>query len=400
VLRPRAESGQALVLTAIVMLVLLGFLGLVIDVGRAYQAQRILQSQADAAALAGAQELPDPSTAIAVAEQYGGESGAVNENGSIGDVQTTATTKCLTSAPGCTPSNAVVVTQATQVDTYFASLFGLDSFDVDVKATACSPCGTKPLDIMLVLDRTGSMCQFTNGQYDPACTDLENAREGMKTFLGFFDPTIDWVGLAVLPPATSLSNKCVPGNYNSASSKYLIVPLSDDYKLGGSLNPASDLVATIECQQGAGSTAYAHALEAAQQELVASGRPEADDIIVFLSDGAANTGPNFLPATSPYRTKPCGQGVASAGTAKGQGTLIFSIGYDVNEVAGSNVCRNGVTGALELPPISAEQALQQIATDSTTYYNKPNPGQLNTIFTSIAADISAGRARLVDDNKL
>jgi Flp pilus assembly protein TadG len=382
--------------------VLLGFVGLVIDVGRAYQAQRILQSQADAAALAGAQELPDPSAAIAVAEQYGGESGAVNESGAVDNVQTTATTKCLTSAPGCTPSNAVVVTQAAQVDTYFASLFGLDSFDVDVKATACSPCGSKPLDIMLVLDRTGSMCQFTNGNNDPACTDLENAREGMKTFLGFFDSNIDWVGLAVLPPAPSVSQRCntpASGNYNSPSSQYLIVPLSNDYKTGGALNPSSDLVATIECQKGGGSTAYAHALEAAQQELVASGRPEADDIIVFLSDGAANTGPNFLPSTSPYRTKPCGQGVASAGTAKGQGTLIFSIGYDVNEVAGSNVCRNGVTNGLEVPPITAEQALQQIATDSTTYYNKPNPGQLNTIFTSIAADISAGRARLVDDNK-
>jgi Flp pilus assembly protein TadG len=384
------------------MLVLLGFVGLVIDVGRAYQAQRILQSQADAAALAGAQELPDPSTAVSVAEQYGGKPGAINENGNVENVTTNATTKCLSSAPGCTPANAVVVTQSAQVDTYFASLFGLDSFDVHVKATACSPCGSKPLDIMLVLDRTGSMCQFTNGSNDPACTDLENAREGMKTFLGFFDPSIDWVGLAVLPPAPSVGQRCATpasGNYNSTSSKYLIVPLSKDYKTGGALNPSSDLVATIECQRAGGSTAYAHALEAAQQELQTNGRPDADNIIVFLSDGAANTGPTFLPSSSPYRTKPCGQGVASAAGAKSQGTLIFSIGYDVNEVAGSNVCQNGVTGALELPAITAMQALQQIATDSTTYYNKPNPGQLNTIFTSIAADISAGRARLVDDNK-
>ncbi len=30
---------------------------------------------------------------------------------------------------------------------------------VGAKATACQPCGAKPLDIMIVLDRTGSMSE-------------------------------------------------------------------------------------------------------------------------------------------------------------------------------------------------------------------------------------------------
>ena len=52
------------------------------------------------------------------------------------------------------------------------------------------------------------MCQFSNGQNDPACTDLTNARNGIKTFLGFMDPTIDMVSLSVLPPAINAANPC------------------------------------------------------------------------------------------------------------------------------------------------------------------------------------------------
>ena len=75
-------------------------------------------------------------------------------------------------------------------------------------ATACSPCGEKPLDIMLMLDRTGSMCTDAGGNDHPACTDMVNARNGMRTFLSFMNPALDHVGLAVLPPASSMAAKC------------------------------------------------------------------------------------------------------------------------------------------------------------------------------------------------
>jgi Flp pilus assembly protein TadG len=50
----RAQSGQAIVLVAVVMVSLMGFLGLAIDGGRAYLDRRELQAAADAAALAAA----------------------------------------------------------------------------------------------------------------------------------------------------------------------------------------------------------------------------------------------------------------------------------------------------------------------------------------------------------
>ena len=69
--RSRDESGQAFVFVAAILTALVGMAALVVDVGSWYQADRRLQTAADAAALAGAQELPlEPSDAKSVAEQY------------------------------------------------------------------------------------------------------------------------------------------------------------------------------------------------------------------------------------------------------------------------------------------------------------------------------------------
>jgi hypothetical protein len=55
----RAQSGQMMLVTAIVMVVVLGFAAMAIDVGLAYRDRRDLQNDVDAAALAGAQHLPN-----------------------------------------------------------------------------------------------------------------------------------------------------------------------------------------------------------------------------------------------------------------------------------------------------------------------------------------------------
>jgi hypothetical protein len=396
--RSRDERGQVIVLVVVALVGLLGMCALVIDVGYLYWNQRHLQASADAAALAGAMELPDPATSVSVAKQFGTGSGAKNRDTRLSNVSETISTKCLTSIPGCDPVNAVVVDETATVDTFFMQIFGVDFAHVHVRATACSPCGIKPLDIVLVLDRTGSMCQDSSGRTDPACTDLNNARTGMKTFLGFLDPKIDWVGLSVLPPATSMAAKCstpASGNYNSTTAPYLLVPLAKDYKLAnGSLNTSSNLVSTINCVQGGGGTSYSNAIESAQAELDAHGRSDVQDVIIFLSDGAANLGPSYYSTSSPYRTQPCHQGVTSAGYSKAKGTIVYSIGYALNDATGG--CTS-YTGAAEKPAITVTQALQGIATSPANFYNQPNPGQLNTIYTDIAKDIGRGTSALTSD---
>jgi Flp pilus assembly protein TadG len=389
------ERGQVFVFLAVMLVVLLGCAALVVDVGRAYLAKRHLQASADAAATAGALELPDPIAAQTFAANYSGQDGARNDNDKLPPVSTSVTTKCLSFAP-CSPVNTVVVQQTTTVPTIFAKVLGIDHFTIKAKATACSPCSSKPLDIMLVLDRTGSMCQFSNGTNDPACTDLTNAKNGLLEFVNYMDPAIHKIGLAVFPPRTSSGSACstpASSNYNSTSAVYTVVPLSNNYKVGNSLNEGSQLVSTIRCQQGGGSTAYAHALEKAQTELNSSrGRVGVPNVIVFFSDGAANTGPTYLSSSSTYRTQPCHQGVNSAATIKATGTLIYSIGYDLDALnGGANICQNGVSGANESPAITAYSAISQIATNSGTFFNRPNPGDLTRVYTQIAAEIGGTR---------
>ena len=401
-IEPRKENGQALILLTLTLAVLMGCAAIVTDVGYAYYVQRSMQASADAAALAGAQDLPNTAAALTSAQSYSGAAAAKNATANIDNVAATVSTRCVSIAP-CNPSNAIVVDETTSVPTKFARVLGIDSFTVHVRSTACSPCSSRPLDVMLVLDRTGSMCQFSDGTSDPACTDLENARTGLKTFLGYMDPTLDRVGLAVLPPAASLSAKCLQQSttdyreYDSATSQYVLVPLATDYKTGSALNTSSALVSTINCVKGGGGTAYATALEKAQAELNLHGRSGVQDVIVFLTDGAANYGPSYYSSTSPYRKQPCHQGVNSAATIKATGTIVYTIGYDLNATApGTNRCAVSPAAADESPTITAYDAVSQMASNSTTFFNKPSAGQLNTIYTSIASDISG--TRLIDNN--
>jgi Flp pilus assembly protein TadG len=72
----RNERGQVLVLTVLALVVLLGMAAMVLDVGAWFHQKRHLQATADAAALAGAQLLPDdPGGAQAQAVGYADKNG-------------------------------------------------------------------------------------------------------------------------------------------------------------------------------------------------------------------------------------------------------------------------------------------------------------------------------------
>src|SRR4029077_21107233 len=126
------------------IVVLRGFVGLVVDIGRAYLASRQLQTAVDAAALVAGQTLPNSTNALTQAIAYS----ATGLNAHPGMMTTanapTVTFKCLTTlannnvpctkdpASGSTPCftaqplkgcNAVQVSQTVNVRTTFARLF-------------------------------------------------------------------------------------------------------------------------------------------------------------------------------------------------------------------------------------------------------------------------------------
>src|SRR5207342_511123 len=134
-LRRNDERGQAIVLLACTLVVLCGAAALVIDVGKAYVVKRHLQASVDAAALAGAQALPDPAAAASMARSYSGSPGMKNDEAKLPGVTTSVTTKCIGTKP-CSPVNAIVVDETTTTPTIFAKVLGINSFTIHAKGTA------------------------------------------------------------------------------------------------------------------------------------------------------------------------------------------------------------------------------------------------------------------------
>ncbi len=420
--RPQNERGQVIVLLVLMMVVLLGFAALVVDVGYAYYAHRSLQSSADAAALAGAQELPNASAAEAKAREYSSSPGNKNEYSNINGVSTTVTTKCVVSLGGCAPMNAVVVLEQAPTKTFFAGLLGLPAFTIKAKATASMRGGTpKPAHVIIIFDRTGSMNQTCTA----GSTKVNCARNGITAFLGSMDPAYDKVGLVAFPP--SGSNTCATPwttdgpttDYDNYPNGYLLVPLSNDYKTSASspLVTTSALVSKVNCIQAGGTTMTAAAIDKARQTLAANHDPEAQDVIIFFTDGEANYGACASPVngvcsnnSSPYRTNPCRQAATSAQAATAAGVWVYGIAYDAATVqcwgwkatgtdANGNTCakKNGFQfRCAEVPAITAFSTVQQIASDPEKFFNQPNPGDLTAIFKRIAMDLTEGR--LLDDD--
>lgn len=117
------ESGQAMILFALVFVVLCGFAAFVIDIGRVSIEKTDLQNAADAAALAGAQDLPSASTAKNTAIHYAELNGVDSSN-------VTATSPYN----GDSAKIEVVCTQT--VEYTFARVLGFTTTEVSARAVA------------------------------------------------------------------------------------------------------------------------------------------------------------------------------------------------------------------------------------------------------------------------
>jgi hypothetical protein len=117
------SDGQVVVFLAVFLVVIVGAAGLVLDVGSWYRADRAAQATADAAALAGAQDLiAGTSAATALAQQY-----AVKNGGG---------TTTITFGRRVIPNDLITVNLKRPAPSYFTKLFGVDSVQVNARATA------------------------------------------------------------------------------------------------------------------------------------------------------------------------------------------------------------------------------------------------------------------------
>jgi Flp pilus assembly protein TadG len=164
----QSERGQAIVLTVIGLVALLGMAAAVLDVGSWYRADRQLQTTVDAAALAAAQALPsDTASAQGLAQQYADKNG-----GGLDTVSFTTTVVA---------NDTVKVTGSKPAPGFFSQIFGVDSVTVGASATArvgalATARGSSPIAVHV--DHPDLQCDPAPCSEDPTVLDLSKVGAG------------------------------------------------------------------------------------------------------------------------------------------------------------------------------------------------------------------------------
>lgn len=230
-----AQWGAILPLAVAAMIAIVGLSGVGIDIGFIVWNKRQLHAAVDAAALAGAQDLLTKSTTEITARvrNYSARYGqGVNADGGGGQ-QVSGSTRWYNdlaiagnvtvnppsvqfaslskSQVGLNPgtlsgANALRVTQTAVIRPFFLSFFGMNSITISASSSASAGggAGAPPINLMLILDTSGSMsasesCGITSG------TKLKCALKGARALVGSLTSAGNNVGVAVNPPVSSTS---------------------------------------------------------------------------------------------------------------------------------------------------------------------------------------------------
>ena len=157
-----------MIMVGLMAIVLFAICGLAIDVGRIFITKAELSRDVDAAALAGVQDLPNVTDAIDRAAAYM----AANDPGAIPEAAADCGDNCLR------------VRGSKTVSMYFLSLLGFGDVEVNAQAKAGFGIGASAkVDIVLVMDDTGTMKSGCNASQDNDDCPIKQARNGAKALL-------------------------------------------------------------------------------------------------------------------------------------------------------------------------------------------------------------------------
>jgi Flp pilus assembly protein TadG len=193
----REDRGQVLPISAIMLVGFLGMAAVSVDMGHAVLNYEQLQNAADAAAMAGAQSLPN-TTASTVATQYSAVANQYNaQNDTAGTTMSTGYPKllCLTSLKNqgmacAAPANANAVQVRLQMNTRmtFAGLFKFGYPTMTVAATSTAAmrgASASPYNVAIIVDTTLSMADYDS---DCGATQLACALSGVRVLLNALTP--------------------------------------------------------------------------------------------------------------------------------------------------------------------------------------------------------------------
>jgi len=190
------QKGAVLLIFALLLIVLVGFVALGMEVGRWYLVRAELSKGVDAAALAGAKNISNPYVTVNTLVQEIGR-----ENFPPGYVETPASgAGSISFGSQVIDSKNVRVTGNVSAQAILARLFGINQIAVQAAGV-----GQKnEVEIMMVLDRSGSM----DG------TPIRDLKRAAIGFLDFFEETQDRDKMGLISFATGVTvNQRLTTNY-------------------------------------------------------------------------------------------------------------------------------------------------------------------------------------------
>ncbi|HEY2471896.1 MAG TPA: Tad domain-containing protein [Terracidiphilus sp.] len=201
------QRGGIAIWSALLIPLVLGMGGLVVDLSYAYVCHKELQMSTDAAALAAAAGLPNTTAASTGGNSFSASPGNLNAYPNLNkpialsNTTTTVTPGCVSIAnlPQCGGSitaNAVQVTETTTIPTFFIKalnifgVHGVQSLRLTAESTAIMRGAQRgPYDVAIVMDATGSM-SYPDGGSNCSGTKAQCAEQGAQILLSEFSPCL------------------------------------------------------------------------------------------------------------------------------------------------------------------------------------------------------------------
>jgi hypothetical protein len=176
VTRQDNEDGQTLIIVALSMAVMLGFVAFATDVGVQLRERRLAQTAADVAAMAGASQILTSATGTTLTSniQSVGQAAAVQNGFTNGSDGATVYVGPPEDGPYAGNASYVEATVSQNSATYFMSLFGHNALTVTAEAVAATVPGT---GCIYALGTSGTGITFDGGDdiQVPHCGILDNA---------------------------------------------------------------------------------------------------------------------------------------------------------------------------------------------------------------------------------
>jgi Flp pilus assembly protein TadG len=394
----RDQAGATAILFGFMAVGLMGTAGLTIDAGRIYAAKKSFDADTQAAALVGANALQQANATQGTVQTAVTNWTTANPSTKVAVTSTNVSISCDTATanlPSCngTTANVANVTRTATVSTNFLKAVGFPSITLTSTSSAAKAGGTAvPLNVMFVLDATGSMGDTDSGCTIPGLSGhpsrFQCAEYSIQSVLKTMPTSLDKVGLMIFPGmATQYSPTAHPcptqpnsTPYYTTNIKYQIgTALDATYNNGsGALNDSSPLVQAVGdvaatpkaltgcvTNKGGQGSYAAEVLTKAQAALpIVAGT---QNVIIFLSDGDFNASSSQLNNQTSKTSKQCDQAIAAAQAATAAGTTVYAVAY------GASTSGCGSTGDTHNPCTT----MQAIASDKTRFYSTSSTCQMS-----------------------